>query len=650
MTAARWSLPLLAVAMVPTASIGQDSVNDAGEKAVRAALARVAPSVVKIVTAGGTESVITPPSAGRPAPKGPGIRRGSGPTTGVIVDADGFVVTSSFNFANKPADIFVTVPGRTRQYVATVVAADQTRMLTLLKLDLQGDPDGLPVPEPVPAADVQVGRWAVAVGRTLDPDVTHVPSASIGIVSAVGRIWGKMIQTDAKVSPVNYGGPLVAVDGRVYGVLVPASTRGEGETAGFEWYDSGIGFAVPLADIFAVLPKLKAGTTLRKGLLGITPKGSDVYGSVPVVDTVSPDSAADRAGVKPGDQIVKFDGKPVPHFSAFQHLIGPKYEGDTVSLVVRRGDADVALPQLTLTGTQTAYVRPYLGVLPFRDDAEAGVQVRYVYPDSPAAKAGVAAGDRIVKFGRAGGSVPKIKDRAALLDAVGKLLPGVEVSIELKRKGDGKSEAVTAKLAATPDDLPAELPLPSSAGKAPEGDLKKKDKDDPFGIPPQAARPAAGLQFVSLQEPKPADGPKVETGFLRRTIEALGREYWVYVPDNYTPGVAHGLIVWFHQAGQGGRDGERLARVFEKFAADHHFVLMGPKATGADGWVPSETEAVMQDVKAVLGAYTIDRARVVSHGMGVGGQMAVYVGFAARDTFRGKSQNVSCADAACGMP
>ena len=91
------------------------------------------------------------------------------------------------------------------------------------------------------------------------PTSSSLPSVSVGIVSALDRIWGKAIQTDAKVSPTNYGGPLVDLQGRVQGVLVPASPQAEGETAGFEWYDSGIGFAIPLEDVYAVLPRLQAG-------------------------------------------------------------------------------------------------------------------------------------------------------------------------------------------------------------------------------------------------------------------------------------------------------------------------------------------------------------------------------------------------------
>ncbi len=112
---------------------------------------------------------------------------------------------------------------------------------------------GLPVPEAFPKDQIRVGHWALAVGRTLSPEITDPPSVSVGIISALDRVWGKALQTDAKVSPVNYGGPLVAMDGRVQGILVPASPQSEGATAGVEWYDSGIGFAIPMDDVLKAL-------------------------------------------------------------------------------------------------------------------------------------------------------------------------------------------------------------------------------------------------------------------------------------------------------------------------------------------------------------------------------------------------------------
>ena len=68
---------------------------------------------------------------------------------------------------------------------------------------------------------------------------------------------------------------------------------------------------------------------------------------------------------------------------------------------VKRGDAEKEFPNIVLLGTVTAYVNPYLGVLPLRDDPQPGVQVRYVYPKSPADAAGIKEGARIMKAGRA---------------------------------------------------------------------------------------------------------------------------------------------------------------------------------------------------------------------------------------------------------
>jgi predicted esterase len=230
------------------------------------------------------------------------------------------------------------------------------------------------------------------------------------------------------------------------------------------------------------------------------------------------------------------------------------------------------------------------------------------------------------------------------------LAPGAEIKLELQRKaiakegkkGDGEKEGekaggklesiiVNAKLIATPAELPDKLPLPSSAGKALEGLPKpKKGPKDPF---PPAEEPMVE-EFACGQEKKD-EKPKVDTGFLKRTNEALGREYWVYVPDNYDPNKSYGLIIWFHSAGQGGKDGEKMSKVFREICEDYNFIVMGPKSGNGEGWVPSETELVMRDVKTVLGQYTFDRTRVVAHGMGLGGQMAFYLGFHARDVIRG---------------
>ncbi|MBM3981237.1 MAG: PDZ domain-containing protein [Planctomycetes bacterium] len=627
--------PWLAVAAVlvlgaPAGAQPKPDLNEATEKAMKAASAKAAPTIVKIETAGGAETI------GKKAPPGkgpPAIRKGTGPTTGLIVSEDGYIISSAFNFANKPTEIFITIPGQTQRLVAKIVATDHTRMLTLLKVEGKG----LPVPEAFPKKDIEIGQWGLTLGRTLDNNVDHPPSMSVGIVSATNRIWGKAIQTDAKTSPVNYGGALVSIDGRVFGVIVPASNRAEGETAGVDVYDGGIGFAVPLEDIFRVLPRLKEGKDLKRGLLGINPQGNDVYNAAPIIGAIQPDSAAARAGLAVGDKIVEINGIAIPNYSVLQHVMGPMYESDEVNLKVSRGGKDLEVKGVKLLGTTTMYVNAFFGILPMRDDPGPGVEVRYVYPKSPADVAGIKAGDRIMKFGPSALPAPQpVPNRAAFIGMLQRLTPNTEVKVEVKRKEGDKVETLTSKVIAAPDELPEKLPLPSTAGKALEGQPKPKDPNpkgpkDPF--PPGFSDVRAPLNGAAQDEKK--DKPKIETGFMTRNNQALGREYWVFVPDNYDPNVSHGLIVWFHPAKEGGKDGEKMAKTFREFAEDHHFIVVGPKSGNADGWVASETELVMQDVKSVMGQYTIDRTRVVAHGMGNGGQMAFYVGFNARDVFRG---------------
>jgi serine protease Do len=627
----RYLAILIPLAFAPFAA-AQD-LNEKNEQAMKQATAKVAASIVKIETSGGTEmaGVGGPPGRG---PAGPGVRKGSGPTTGVIVAADGYIVTSTFNFANKPSDIFVTLPGRPGRLVAKQVANDTTRMLTLVKVDAKD----LPVPAAFPKAEIAIGQWSLALGRTLMPDVgVAPPSISAGIISAVGRINGKCLQSDAKVSPVNYGGPLVAIDGRVLGILVPASTRGEGDVAGVEWYDSGIGFAIPFDDVMAAVPKLRAGKDLRRGLLGITPQSTEQYHSAVVIGTISPDSAAAKAGLKVGDKIVSIDKQPVPHMTELQKLLGPKYEGDVVDVKILRDGNEMDVPGVKLTGVVSGFASGYFGILPLRDDPDPGVQVRFVYPKSPADVAGIKIGDRIMKVSRQqpGARMPTpaielVGGRVQLAQLVAATPPDGEIEFDVKRKEGGKTDKVKIKMGIVPDeDLPDALPLPSSAERAldkPKGakDAPKAKKDEPKKEEPKKD-----------DEKKDDEKKEPEVGLLKRKNAVLGREYWVYVPLNYKPSVSHGVIVWLHPTGQGGKDADEMVKIWRPFLEDYHYIMVGPKSQGNDGWVASETEGIVQDVKEVIGQHTVDRSRVIAHGMGVGGQMAFYLGFNARDLIRG---------------
>ena len=83
----------------------------------------------------------------------------------------------------------------------------------------------------------------------------------------------------------------------------------------------------------------------------------------------------------------------------FIHMIKPLYEGDAFSMKVKRGDKEIDIPKVVLQGVQTAIEPGFLGILPMRDDPAAGLEIRYVYPESPADKAGLKEGDRIMKVG-----------------------------------------------------------------------------------------------------------------------------------------------------------------------------------------------------------------------------------------------------------
>jgi serine protease Do len=152
---------------------------------------------------------------------------------------------------------------------------------------------------------------------------------------------------------------------------------------------------------------------------------------------------------------------------------------------------------------------------------------------------------------------------------------------------------------------------------------------------PLPGQPAPMVDEKKPDEKKTEEKKEPETGLLKQQNAVLGREYWVYVPTTYKPDVSHGVIVWLHPTGQGGKDTERMVEIWKDFAATQHYILIGPKSQAVNGWVASETEGVVADVKAVMERYTIDRNRVIAHGMGNGGEMAFYLGFNARDVIRG---------------
>ena len=302
--------------------------------------------------------------------------------------------------------------------------------------------------EIVPQAEMRVGQWAIAVERAFD---ASRPSMAVGILSALDRIWGKAIQTDAAVSPNNYGGPLIDIRGRVLGVLVPLSPEAADEMAGVEWYDSGIGFAIPAEHIQHVLPRLKKGENLRPGIAGVSLKGPNLNTGEPIIVACRANAPAATAGIKAGDRVVEIEGRKIQRAAEIREEIARRYAGQKMHVVVLRNKERRAY-DIELAASLAPYQHGFLGILPLRDAEAKGVAVRYVYPASPADKAGIVAGDVLLAVGG-----KPIADRMELRDQIGAHEPREEIELEF-RHGDA-AHKVKLVLAVLPEDLPpGELP------------------------------------------------------------------------------------------------------------------------------------------------------------------------------------------------
>lgn len=370
-----WGLLALLVAAGGAAAWDGDVPNSAPDPAFellratqetfRSVASKAKRYLVRIETLGGSQprGAVRATNSGEPGgekkPQNPfrestgsSFRVADGPTTGIIYSSDGLIIASSFNFVRDPLLITVSFSDG-RRLAAELVARDQVRKIALLKVDATD----LPVPEWYDVRDVRVGQWAVSLGLGFGGDA---PSITVGIISAVNRMSGNAIQTDAKLSPANYGGPLCDLSGRFLGISVPMAQR-PGELAGIDMYDSGVGFALTKGRVDEIVAVLKTGRSLYRGWLGIQ-IDRRVRDAV-VVGRLADPSPMRSAGVKSGDKIVGAGDMPISHYG---HLVQALYmtpAGETVVMKMERDgetfEVDVTLARVTELGPLPVEEEPF---------------------------------------------------------------------------------------------------------------------------------------------------------------------------------------------------------------------------------------------------------------------------------------------------
>ncbi len=341
-----------------------------------------------------------------------GGKGGSGQGSGFLITQDGYALTNNHVIENA-REITVTLADD-RRYSATIVGADESTDVALIKLHDAGSLRVLPLGN---SEDMAVGDWVVAIGSPLGLRST----VTAGIVSATGRrdvkpgnrrFYSNFIQTDASINPGNSGGPLLNTKGEVIGINTAINREGQG-----------IGFAIPVNMIKTILPALRSKGYVERSWMGI--KIQELDGGLArsfglkqargaLVTDIVGNSPGSRAGLKSGDVILDFDRTDIDSSSELPWLASVAGVGRTVPITVwrqgKRRKMSLTLEaqpgQAKPPAAKVAVVRKSLKVkedlgivardLP-RGQKDKGALVVRIDASSPARASGLQPGDVVVQ-------------------------------------------------------------------------------------------------------------------------------------------------------------------------------------------------------------------------------------------------------------
>ncbi|HSN63437.1 MAG TPA: DegQ family serine endoprotease [Azonexus sp.] len=282
--------------------------------------------------------------------------------SGFIISGDGYILTNA-HVVDGADEVTVRLTDK-REFKAKTIGADKRTDVALLKIEASG----LPVVKLGEPAQLKVGEWVVAIGSPFGFD----NSVTAGIVSAKGRSlpqenYVPFIQTDVAINPGNSGGPLFNMRGEVVGINSQIYSRSGGYM--------GVSFAIPIDVAMDIQNQLRASGKVSRGRLGVVIQevSKELADSLAlgkpmgaVVNAVEKGGPADKAGLEPGDVILKFDGKPINASADLPRMVAATRPGTRSTVQVWRKGAtrDIAVTVGEMTDEKAASSRPARGGKP----------------------------------------------------------------------------------------------------------------------------------------------------------------------------------------------------------------------------------------------------------------------------------------------